>query len=41
MSVSKPTSRLLWSALIFLVVIGIAAVTRRSSSSADLRAVTS
>jgi uncharacterized membrane protein len=30
MSVSKPTSRLLWSATIFLVVIGVAAVTRRS-----------
>lgn len=30
MSVSKRTSRLLWSAVILLVVIGIAAVTRRS-----------
>jgi len=30
MSVSKPTGRLLWSAVIFLVVIGIAAATRRS-----------
>lgn len=30
MSVSKPASRLLWSAVIFLVVIGVAAVTRRS-----------
>jgi len=30
MSASNPTSRLLWSAVIFLVVIGIAAVTRRS-----------
>ena len=30
MSVSKATSRLLWSATIFLVVIGVAAVTRRS-----------
>jgi uncharacterized membrane protein len=30
MSGSKPTNRLLWSATIFLVVIGIAAVTRRS-----------
>ena len=30
MSVSKPASRLLWSAVIFLVLIGIAAVTRRS-----------
>ena len=30
MSVSKTTGRLLWSAIIFLVVIGIAAVTRRS-----------
>jgi uncharacterized membrane protein len=30
MSVSKPVRRLLWSAVIFLVVIGIAAVTRRS-----------
>ena len=30
MSVSKPVRRLLWFAVIFLVVIGIAAVTRRS-----------
>lgn len=30
MSVPKPVSRLLWFAVIFLVVIGIAAVTRRS-----------
>jgi uncharacterized membrane protein len=30
MSVSKPVRRLLWSAVLFLVVIGIAAVTRRS-----------
>lgn len=30
MSVSKRTSRILWSAVIFLVLIGIAAVTRRS-----------
>ena len=30
MSVPKPASRLLWSAVIFLVLIGIAAVTRRS-----------
>jgi uncharacterized membrane protein len=30
MSVSKPTSRLLWSAIIFLLVIGVAAVIRRS-----------
>jgi uncharacterized membrane protein len=30
MSVSKPSGRLAWSAVIFLVVIGIAAVTRRT-----------
>ena len=30
MSVSKPASRLLWFAVVFLVLIGIAAVTRRS-----------
>src|SRR5437868_795075 len=30
MSVSKPASRLLWTAVVFLVVIGIAAVTRRT-----------
>jgi uncharacterized membrane protein len=30
MSVSKPVTRLLWSAVVLLVVIGIAAVTRRS-----------
>jgi uncharacterized membrane protein len=30
MPVSKPVRRLLWSAVVFLVVIGIAAVTRRS-----------